>query len=58
MYLSLPRLSREHTKVTDACGTAGQRILAIGGVIRLPKRRVRVRAGRPRLMPWGVAEKL
>ena len=37
MYLSLPRLSRERTKVTGICGTAGQRILAIGGVIAYRK---------------------
>ncbi len=50
MYLSLPRLSRERKKVTGVRGAARQRILAIGGVVRLPKRRVRGRAGRPRLM--------
>jgi hypothetical protein len=58
MYLSLPRLSRERKKVRGIRGGAGRRILAIGGVIRLPKRRVRARTGRPRLMPWGATEKL
>ena len=55
MYLSLPRLSRERQKVTGARGAVWQRILAIGGVVRLPKRRVRVRAERIRLMPGGAA---